>query len=128
MTFPRAATTFKDFTLDMTLRSLESRGSPASQTPFAGKVILLAGDYQQQLPVVRKGNELDVQEATLLNAECWNSRIKLRLSTNHRMRLPPASATLHVAVAAVVVAVAVADSPVPVPGAALTSACVFGVG
>jgi len=76
--------------LDLTLRSLESRGSIASQTPFAGKVILLAGDYQQQLPVVRKGNELDVQEATLLNAECWNSRIKLRLSTNHRMRLPPA--------------------------------------
>ena len=38
------------------------------------------------------------------------------------------TATLHVAVAAVVVAVAVADSPVPVPGAALTSACVFGVG
>jgi hypothetical protein len=77
--------------LDLTLRSLEPRDSPKSKLSFAGKVILLAGDYQQQLPVVRQGNELDVQEATLINAACWHARVKLRLSTNHRMRCPAPS-------------------------------------
>ena len=35
--------------------------------PFGGKVLLLAGDFRQCLPVVRNGNRVKVVESTIKN-------------------------------------------------------------
>ena len=70
--------------LNLTCKHLASSAEDRAE-PFGGKVIILCGDYQQQLPVVKGGNDMDVQEATLMNAECWCIVERLRLSTNHRL-------------------------------------------
>ena len=53
-------------------------------TLFAGKVMLLGGDFRQCLPVVVKRNKTTTLEETIKFSSYWRAFRKLRLRTNIR--------------------------------------------
>lgn len=38
---------------------------------FGGATVLFGGDHWHRLPVVKKGNRVDIIEATLMNSLIW---------------------------------------------------------
>ena len=59
---------------------------------FGGKVVVLGGDFRQILPVVPKGIEKDVIQASLVNSQLWKSFLKIKLVQNMRAVSDPAFA------------------------------------
>jgi hypothetical protein len=68
--------------LDRTLRDLCREPS----LPFGGKVVLLAGDWRQCLPVVQhaRGDRAIIIENCILRASQWRHFLVSHLETNHR--------------------------------------------
>ncbi|XP_071939107.1 uncharacterized protein [Coffea arabica] len=56
---------------------------------FSGKVIVFCGDFQQTLPVVRKGQREDYISTSLVNSYLWPHLEKIRLTENMRARSDP---------------------------------------
>ena len=52
--------------------------------PFGGKVVVLGGDFRQILPVIVKGSEADILNATLSRSILWESVTILKLHENMR--------------------------------------------
>ena len=55
-----------------------------SNVPFAGKVIVLGGDFRQTLPVVKRGTATDVVEVSLKHSHLWRLTQTIRLHRNMR--------------------------------------------
>ncbi|XP_058817140.1 uncharacterized protein LOC131680442 [Topomyia yanbarensis] len=68
--------------LDRTLRNL--RGV---EQPMGGALILLAGDFRQTLPVIRRATPADELNACLKASALWRHVQKINLSTNMRVHL-----------------------------------------
>jgi ATP-dependent DNA helicase PIF1 len=59
-----------------------------NQLPFGGKVIVLAGDFRQVLPVVPKGSRAQIVQAAVKCHSLWSHFYTIRLTKNMRaMRL-----------------------------------------
>lgn len=50
--------------------------------PFGGKTVLLAGDFRQTCPVIRKGSKADVIDASIKSSPLWP------LFTVHKLTIP----------------------------------------
>ncbi|XP_027174539.1 ATP-dependent DNA helicase PIF1-like [Coffea eugenioides] len=70
--------------LDRLLRDLLN-----SDCIFGGKVLVFGGDFQQTLPVVRKGQREYYVSASLVNSYLWPHLQKIRLTENMRARSDP---------------------------------------
>ena len=68
--------------LDRTLRDIM-----ASDLPFGGKTVVLAGDFRQVLPVVRHANQAGIADACLRRSPLWRHFRVFRLQENMRARL-----------------------------------------
>ena len=55
-----------------------------SAVPFAGKVILLGGDFRQILPVVKRGSAAQIVESCLKSSRLWHLVQKYNLNANMR--------------------------------------------
>ena len=53
--------------------------------PFGGKVVVLGGDFRQILPVVPKGKQADILNATLNTSHLWSSIRVIQLTINMRV-------------------------------------------
>ena len=53
--------------------------------PFGGKVVVLAGDFRQTLPVLKKASRAQILDAALTRADCWGKFTIFRLSENMRV-------------------------------------------
>ena len=73
--------------LDRTLRDLahEPGQDPDDLPPFAGKVVLLGGDFRQVLPVSRKASRAQVVASCLSRSALWKNFAKYRLTENMRV-------------------------------------------
>ena len=69
--------------LDMTLRGLADANH--AHLPFGGKVLVLAGDFRQQLPVTPRANPCEIIDSCAVNAKSWEHITTLVLNTNHRL-------------------------------------------
>ncbi|KAL3115636.1 hypothetical protein niasHT_016554 [Heterodera trifolii] len=54
--------------------------------PFAGKVIVLEGDWKQLAPVVPGGGHLDQLNASVKNSHIFNQFVTRKLRANHRLK------------------------------------------
>lgn len=70
--------------LDRTLKSLQD-----SEEPFGGKVVLLAGDFRQILPVVPRATAGEVVSACMKKSRLWDHFKTLRISMNMRVQNAP---------------------------------------
>jgi hypothetical protein len=52
---------------------------------FGKKIIVFAGDFRQTLPVVKRGNEAQIVNECIGNAEFWPRVTKLKLTRNMRV-------------------------------------------
>jgi ATP-dependent DNA helicase PIF1 len=66
--------------LDRTLRDIMN-----VQQPFGGKTIVLGGDFRQTLPIVPRGNQASITNATLKKSHLWNRLTQLELTENMRL-------------------------------------------
>ena len=66
--------------LDRTLKDIMN-----SNDAFGGKLLILAGDFRQIIPVVRRGRCPDVVNACLTKSPLWESCVKLKLCINMRV-------------------------------------------
>ena len=66
--------------LDRTLRDIME-----TDKLFGGKVLLLAGDFRQILPVVRLGRRADIVDAALSRSALWQQCVVLQLHRNMRV-------------------------------------------
>jgi hypothetical protein len=57
--------------------------------PFGGKVVLFGGDFRQVLPVVPRGTQAQITDATLQRSHIWDKIHKIRLSQNMRAQSDP---------------------------------------
>uniref|UniRef100_A0A182NT38 ATP-dependent DNA helicase n=1 Tax=Anopheles dirus TaxID=7168 RepID=A0A182NT38_9DIPT len=57
--------------------------------PFGGKVMLLAGDFRQILPVVPKGTDGQIIDQCIKKSPLWSQCTRLRLTVNMRVRTAP---------------------------------------
>ena len=64
------------------------------QRPFGGKTIVLGGDFQQCLPVVKRGSQVDMVQACVKNGDLWPLFQSLKLQENKRMTDPEFQAWL----------------------------------
>ena len=55
--------------------------------PFGGKVVLLAGDFRQTLPIIVKGTPGQIVSACLKRSKLWQHFELLRLQINMRIRM-----------------------------------------
>ena len=55
-----------------------------SNVPFAGKVVLLGGDFRQTLPIVRRGGSTQIMEVCLKRCPLWRFVQVFQLRTNMR--------------------------------------------
>ncbi|GFP95297.1 ATP-dependent DNA helicase pif1 [Phtheirospermum japonicum] len=55
------------------------------ELPFAGKVIVLGGDFRQILPVVPKGSRENIVYASICSSRLWENCKILRLTKNMRL-------------------------------------------
>ena len=53
---------------------------------FGGVVVLMSGDFAQNLPVVKRGGRAQIVAATIKWSRLWNSVTQLALTTNMRTR------------------------------------------
>lgn len=67
--------------LDRSLR--DTCGTP--HTPFGGKVVVLAGDFRQTLPVIKRGSRGQVVGAALLRSSLWRLFRVFLLTDNMRI-------------------------------------------
>ena len=67
--------------MDRTLRDIMTRPND----PFGGKIILLAGDFRQCLPVVPGANRAGIVEHSINKSHLWDSFRILTLSQNMRV-------------------------------------------
>ena len=49
---------------------------------FGDKIVIVAGDGRQTLPIVRCGSQSDIVESVLFKSELWTDVEKLKLSKN----------------------------------------------
>ena len=68
--------------LDRTLRDLMSE----PDQPFGGKVLVLAGDYRQCLPIVPQANRAQIVSICLQNSFLWQFFQIHSLTLNMRVR------------------------------------------
>ncbi|XP_060871669.1 ATP-dependent DNA helicase PIF2-like [Metopolophium dirhodum] len=61
-----------------------------SALPFGGKPILLAGDFRQILPVVRRGNRSSIVMSSIKRHSLWREFEQFRLTRNMRNIILPA--------------------------------------
>ena len=66
-------------TIDRTLKDLLD-----NDLPFGGKVVILGGDWKQNLPVVQNGGRADVVQACFKSSHLWDSVNILSLTKNMR--------------------------------------------
>ena len=55
------------------------------ERPFGGVVVLMSGDFAQNLPV-KRGGRAQIVAATIKRSRLWNSVTQLALTTNMRTR------------------------------------------
>ena len=53
--------------------------------PFGGKVVVLAGDWRQILPVVQHGSRSQVVNSTLVRSNLWRHFVVHHFDTNMRV-------------------------------------------
>ena len=53
---------------------------------FGGKIVIVAGDGRQTLPIVRRGSRSDIVDSVIFNSELWNDVEKFKLSKNMRIQ------------------------------------------
>ena len=68
--------------VDRTFRDIRE-----TDKPFGGITVVFAGDWQQILPVVRKGGRPEIVEACIENSRLWHNVHVMKLSTNMRVQL-----------------------------------------
>ena len=68
--------------LDRTLRDLLNE----PEKPFGGKILILAGDFRQCLPVVRGANQAQCVKATVKESDLWRNFEIRSLTENMRVR------------------------------------------
>lgn len=73
--------------VDRTLRDIRD-----DDRPFGGIPVVFGGDFQQILPVVRRGQREDIVAASLRRSVLWREIEVLRLKTNMRLQQDGASA------------------------------------
>ncbi|KAF8258916.1 PIF1-like helicase-domain-containing protein, partial [Lactarius quietus] len=56
-----------------------------SDHPFGGITVVFGGDFQQTLPVVKKGSQDDIIQSTIQQSYLWNSITILHLRRNMRL-------------------------------------------
>ena len=49
---------------------------------FGGKIIIVAGDGRQTLPIVQHGSQSDIVDSVIFNSELWTDAEKFKLSKN----------------------------------------------
>ena len=49
---------------------------------FGGKIVIVAGDGRQTLPIVRHGSQSDIVDSVIFNSELWTDVEKFKLSKN----------------------------------------------
>ena len=70
------------------LEALDRTLQDVMQAPdkiMGGKLLILAGDFRQILPVVRRGQREDVVDACMTRSPLWCHCTKLQLRTNMRV-------------------------------------------
>jgi ATP-dependent DNA helicase PIF1 len=72
--------------LSRTLQDGHMMGAAALQGPFAGKVVILGGDFRQVLPVVKHGSRPQTVAASIRHSMLWADVEVLPLHTNMRVR------------------------------------------
>lgn len=70
--------------IDKTLRSLYHQSDVRNGMPFAGKALVIGGDWKQLLPVVTNGNDADQANVSVKNAKLFEMFETLRLTENMR--------------------------------------------
>ena len=55
--------------------------------PFGGKVVVIAGDFNQIPPVIRKGTPLQIVAASIKSSTLWGNFEIMRLTINMRVQL-----------------------------------------
>ena len=75
--------------VDLSLRNLmlDLKLEGRENQLFGGITVLLSGDWRQILPVIPKGNQAEVVDATLLKSYIWDEVEVLSLKTNMRAQL-----------------------------------------
>ena len=68
--------------LDRTLKDLMTKPN----TPFGGKILILAGDFRQCLPVVQGANEAQIIKSCLNNSKLWDKFTVFNLTDNMRVK------------------------------------------
>ena len=72
--------------LDLTLRDLMKTVDPKlERVPFGGKALILAGDFRQTLPVLKKGSRAQVLDASIKRSVLWKHFTTFRLTENMRI-------------------------------------------
>ena len=80
--------------LDLFLRDIMATVDPSLHgVPFGGKVVVMAGDWRQILPVVRRGTRSQVVGATLKSSYLWPSFKIFELRKNLRVHLASQNAS-----------------------------------
>ena len=49
---------------------------------FGGKIVIVAGDGRQTLPIVGHGSQSDIVDSVIFNSELWTDVEKFKLSKN----------------------------------------------
>ena len=60
---------------------------------FGGKLLILAGDFRQILPVVRRGRRPDIVDACMTKSPLWRHCVKLQLKINMRAMIAASNGT-----------------------------------
>ena len=53
---------------------------------FGGKIVIVAGDGRQTLPIVRRGSRSDIVDSVIFKSELWTAVEKFKLSKNMRIQ------------------------------------------
>jgi hypothetical protein len=70
---------------ERSLRIIMGRKHPhLLNIPFGGKCIIFSGDWQQTLPVIRRGSMSDILMNILKSSPLWNGIVKRKLTRNMR--------------------------------------------
>lgn len=54
------------------------------EKPFGGKTVVISGDYRQTLPIVPRGNRVDVIQACIISGPLWKHFKNITLTQNMR--------------------------------------------
>jgi hypothetical protein len=56
-----------------------------NELPFGGKVMIVAGDFRQCLPIISSHNPFSIINASVLNSRHWTKFVKCKLTINQRL-------------------------------------------